>query len=87
MKGQMHVYYAKGLFKNAVAVGAGLVVGKYLGGCITTGIGEVGKIALKLSAKIGNESAQEACNKLNLEYEKKLDNDDSDKVTMGFHCE
>lgn len=86
MKGQMHVYYAKGLFKNALAVGAGLVVGKCLGEYITAGIDEVGKIVLKLSAKKGNETAQKACDELNIEYEQKPDNEESE-VTMGFHCE
>ena len=87
MKGQVNVYYAKGLFKNALVVGAGFVVGKYLGNYIAGGIDGASKVLLKHIAKKGNETAQEACKNLNIEYEDKPDENSKKKITMGFHCE
>lgn len=76
----------KGLFKMAVSVGAGLTVGKYLGGLINAGFEGVIQGSLKIKAKNGNKFAQEFCDKYGMEYDKP-EEDDSPKVQMGFHCE
>lgn len=72
----------KGLFKSAVAIGAGLTVGKYLGGVINAGFNGIGLGV----AVFGDEQMQKICNKYNVKY-KKPENDDSpkDKI-IGFHC-
>ena len=48
MERQVVEYRAKGLFKSAVAVGAGLVVGQYLGGYVKV---MIKTIVLKLTDK------------------------------------
>lgn len=48
MERQVIEYRAKGLFKGAVAVGAGLVVGQYLGGYVKV---MIKTIVLKLTDK------------------------------------
>ena len=76
----------KGLFKSAVAIGAGLTVGKYLGGVINAGFNGIGLGVAALGAEKGDEQMQKICNKYNVKY-KKPENDDSpkDKI-IGFHC-
>lgn len=77
----------KGLFKSAVAIGAGLTVGKYLGKVINAGFDGIGLAVAVVGAEKGNENMQEICNKHNVKY-KKPENDDSPKgKIIGFHCE
>lgn len=77
----------KGLFKSAVAIRAGLTVGKYLGEVINAGFNGIGLGVAVFGAEKGNKNMQKICNKYNVEY-KKPENDDSpkDKI-IGFHCE
>lgn len=86
MNGKVNVYYAKGLFKTAVSVGAGLAVGKYLGGMINAGIEGAIQGVISNKAKRGNEKAQEFCDKHGINYDRPKD-DNSTKMKMGFHCE
>lgn len=76
----------KGLFKSAVAIGAGLTVGKYLGGVIIAGFNSIFLGVAVFGAEKGDEEMQKICNKYNVKY-KKPENDDSpkDKI-IGFHC-
>ena len=48
MDRQIVEYRAKGLFKSAVAVGAGLVVGQYLGGYVKA---VINRVVLELTDK------------------------------------
>ena len=48
MERQVVEYRAKGLFKSAVAVGAGLVVGQYLGGYVKA---VINRLVLELTGK------------------------------------
>lgn len=85
MEGKVNVFYGKGLFKSAVAIGAGLVVGKYLGSLVNAGLEGVFQGLIEHRAKKGSKTAQDICEKHNLKYEKP-DEDSSNKV-IGFHCE
>lgn len=79
---QVNVFYAKGMFKAGMAVGAGMVVGKYFGKLITGVVEATGKTVLEVMADHGIEWAQEACNKTGIKYG---ENDDSPTARkMGF---
>ena len=84
MKGQVNVYYAKGLFKSGIALGAGLVVGKCIGNIISSGINGAITGFTKGMAENGNEKAQKICRESGIEYDEQSNKDS--KVEMGFHC-
>lgn len=65
---QVTVFYVKGMFKAGVAVGAGVVVGKYFGKLITYSIEAAGKTVLEIMADHGIKLAQDACDELDIEY-------------------
>lgn len=85
MEGKVNVFYGKGLFKSAVAVGAGFVVGKYVGSCVTVALDNVVQGLIEHIAEKESKTAQAICERLNFKH-KKPDEDVSNKV-IGFHCE
>ena len=86
MKEKIDVTIGKGLFKSAVVIGAGLVIGNHLGNLLSGALQGVEQGIIKHLADKGNETAQEFCNKHNLKYKIKSEKDSSENV-MGFHCE
>ena len=77
----------KAIRKAAFAAGVGFTVGKNVGRLINAGIGGVYLGILKSLAKHGNEVAQDACERNNIEYEESdKKKKESDKVVMGFHA-
>lgn len=70
MEGKVNVFYGKGLFKAAFAVGAGLTVGKYVGGMLNGAISGVIDIPIRIMAENGNEAAQKLCEKTYIKYDK-----------------
>lgn len=76
----------KDLMRAGVCVGAGLMVGKYLGGLINAGLDGVAEWAMGNMANRGDETAQKICEKYDIKYDKPKDDNSSEKV-MGFHCE
>lgn len=79
---QLNVFYVKGMFKAGVAVGAGMVVGKYFGKVVTSAIEATGKTILEVMADHGITMAQEACEKSGIKYDKVDDSPTARK--MGF---
>lgn len=75
----------KDLFKSSVAIGAGLIVGKYLGDVINAEFKSIGLGIAIFGAKKGNESMQKFCDRYEIKY-KEPENDDSPKDKIfGFH--
>lgn len=65
---QKVVLYGTNLFKSAMAIGAGIVVGKYLGKIINGALDGFTTGALKVMAKCGNSFAVKFCDDHNIEY-------------------
>lgn len=82
MKGQK-----TSLFKAALAVGAGVTVGKGLGHIINNVTDFVITIVLKHNAEKGNQYAQKICDEHNVKYNEQPEHDDSNEVKMGFRCQ
>ena len=80
MKEKIDVTIGRGLFKSAVVIGAGLVIGNHLGSLLSGALQGVEQGIIKNLADKGNETAQEFCNKYNLKYERKSEKDSSEKV-------
>lgn len=70
LKVNANVYYAKGLFKTGLSLGAGLVVGKTIGELISPMINGAIMGIIKGFAKHGNKAAQKALDKTGVKYEK-----------------
>lgn len=82
---ELNVTYGKSLFKSAVAVGAGLVIGTHVGDLVSTVLDSIGQGFIEIRAEKGSKTAQNICERYNFKYEKPY-KDVSNKV-IGFHCE
>lgn len=87
MEGKVNVFYGKGLFKSAVAVGAGFVVGKYVGSCVTVALDSVVQGLIEHRAEKESKTAQAICERLNLNLKHKKPDEDSSNKVIGFRYE
>lgn len=74
----------KDLRKAAFAVGFGFTVGKYVGKLFNSVIDGAVRGIISISARRGNEFAQEMCNRTNIEYKVNTTCDEEPKMKIGF---
>lgn len=73
----------KDLRKAAFAVGLGFTIGRYVGRILNSVVDGAGRALVSTWASHGDEFSQKVCDNCNIEYNKKVP-DDEPKMKIGF---